>query len=72
MPECREEAGPQLHTYGENEENKAELFDEREGMVIDRFTEMTAHNSGKKNAGSAETDSAKFESAEQHSKDANE
>ncbi len=56
-----EEAGPDLHAYGENEEYEAELAQEMQRVVLHHIAEVSHHDAHEQHEGDTERDAEDFD-----------
>jgi hypothetical protein len=70
LPECCDETWPELKSDAEDEQDQPEFFHKLEGVMIDRFSEVTDKDAGEKDTGSAEADTTKLQTAQCHPGDA--
>ena len=61
-----------METDVENEQDQPEFLYEVECLMVDRLAEVPDNNSSEKDAGRAETNAAKFDTAERHAQHAHE
>ena len=66
LPQRREEAGAELQTDGEDEQDQPELLHEIERVMIDRLAEMPDENAREEHARRAEPDAAELQTPERH------
>src|SRR5436190_3612041 len=70
MPYRSKKSGTKLQTNGEDEKEEAELLHKMQCVLIDWITEVANDNSGEENAGCAESDAAKLQTAKRHAEHA--